>query len=86
MDEEYALYEMIERIAPKIIAEERKIYKGVCINIDYYSGLLYKMLKIICNCTSSRLERTPYGRACKFLQDHPSCLHQHCRDQRVRSY
>ena len=46
MDEEYALYEMIERIAPKIIAEERKIYKGVCINIDYYSGLLYKMLKI----------------------------------------
>mgnify|MGYP000950386784 CR=1 FL=1 len=46
MDEEYALYEMIERIAPEIIAEERKIYKGVCINIDYYSGLLYKMLKI----------------------------------------
>ena len=30
----------------RVIAEERKIYKGVCINIDYYCGLLYKMLKI----------------------------------------
>jgi citrate synthase len=46
MDEEFALYEMIENLAPKIIAEERRIYKGVCINVDYYSGLLYKMLKI----------------------------------------
>lgn len=46
MEEEFALYELIEHVAPKIIAEERKIYKGVCINIDFYSGLLYKMLKI----------------------------------------
>ena len=46
MEEEYGLYELIEHVAPKIIAEERKIYKGVCINIDFYSGLLYKMLKI----------------------------------------
>ena len=45
-DEDMALYNNIEKIAPKLIAKERKIYKGVCINIDYYCGLLYKMLKI----------------------------------------
>lgn len=46
MEEEFALYELIEELAPKIIAEERKIYKGVSMNIDFYSGLLYKMLKL----------------------------------------
>lgn len=46
MDEEFALYELIEEAAPKIIAEERKIYKGVSMNIDFYSGLLYKMLNL----------------------------------------
>ncbi len=46
MQDEFALYELVEEIAPKIIAEERKMYKGVCINIDFYSGLLYKMLKL----------------------------------------
>lgn len=46
MEAEFALYELIEELAPKIIAEERKIYKGVSMNIDFYSGLLYKMLKI----------------------------------------
>ena len=44
--DEFKLYELIERVAPEVIAEEREIYKGVCINIDYYCGLLYKMLKI----------------------------------------
>ena len=45
-EKEFALYSLVERLAPEIIAEKRKIYKGVCINIDYYCGLLYKMLKI----------------------------------------
>jgi citrate synthase len=44
--DEFALYELIERLAPEVIAEERKIYKGVCMNIDFYCGLLYKMLDI----------------------------------------
>ena len=26
--------------------EKRKIYKGVCINIDFYSGFVYKLLDI----------------------------------------
>ena len=44
--EEYALYARVERLAPQIIAEERKIYKGVCANIDFYSGLVYRMLEL----------------------------------------
>ena len=59
---------------------------GAGIYYTSYYFIMGDMYPVICNCTSSRLERTPYGRACKFLQDHPSCLHQHCRDQRVRSY
>ena len=44
--EEFELYSMVERIAPDIIAEERKIYKGVSANVDFYSGLVYNMLEI----------------------------------------
>ncbi|MCI7126511.1 MAG: citrate/2-methylcitrate synthase [Agathobaculum sp.] len=43
-DEEFALYEAVERLAPRVIAEERKIYKGVSANVDFYSGLVYSML------------------------------------------
>ena len=43
-EEEYALYEMVEHMAPKIIAEKRKMYKGVNANVDFYSGLVYSML------------------------------------------
>lgn len=44
--EEYALYEAVERIAPQVIGEERKIYKGVSANIDFYSGFVYSMLDL----------------------------------------
>ena len=44
MQEEFALYEMVERLAPEIIAKERKIYKGVSANVDFYSGFVYHML------------------------------------------
>lgn len=40
------LYQNIEEIAPKLIAEKRKIYKGVSPNIDFYSGFVYDMLGI----------------------------------------
>lgn len=42
--DEFALYEMVERLAPEIIARERKIYKGVSANVDFYSGFVYRML------------------------------------------
>lgn len=41
---EFALYTLVEKLAPKIIAEERKIYKGVSPNVDFYSGFVYQML------------------------------------------
>ncbi len=44
LDKEYELYEKIERLAPEVIADMRKIYKGVCPNIDFYSGFVYNML------------------------------------------
>ena len=43
-EDEYALYEMVERLAPQLIAEKRKMYKGVNANVDFYSGLVYSML------------------------------------------
>ncbi len=42
--EEFALYSLVERLAPQVIAEERKIYKGVSPNVDFYSGFVYHML------------------------------------------
>ncbi len=46
MQKEYALYSAVERLAPKIIAEERRMYKGVSANIDFYSGFVYRMLDL----------------------------------------
>lgn len=43
-DKEFALYTLVERLAPEIIAEKRKIYKGVSPNVDFYSGFVYQML------------------------------------------
>lgn len=40
------LYENIEELAPKIIAEKRNILKGVSPNVDFYSGFVYDMLGI----------------------------------------
>ena len=40
------LYENIEELAPILIAQKRKIYKGVSPNVDFYSGFVYDMLGI----------------------------------------
>ena len=45
-EKEYALYEKVEHMAPEVIAEKRKIYKGVNANVDFYSGFVYSMLGI----------------------------------------
>ena len=44
--EEYALYEKVEHMAPEIIGEKRRMYKGVNANVDFYSGLVYSMLDL----------------------------------------
>ena len=46
LQKEFALYNLVEKLAPKVIANERHIYKGVSANIDFYSGLVYSMLGI----------------------------------------
>ena len=44
LKKEYALYSTVEELAPQVIMEERRIYKGVSANIDFYSGFVYDML------------------------------------------
>ena len=46
MERELQLYNNIEQIAPEVIAEKRRIYKGVSANVDFYSGFVYSMLGI----------------------------------------
>ena len=43
---DFRLYEMVERLAPVIIGQERHIYKGVSANVDFYSGFVYSMLEL----------------------------------------
>ncbi|MDO5520394.1 MAG: citrate/2-methylcitrate synthase [bacterium] len=43
---EYKLYSLVEHLAPEVIAQERRIYKGVSANVDFYSGFVYSMLDL----------------------------------------
>ena len=44
--EEFELYSKVERLAPEVISHNRKMYKGVSANVDFYSGFVYSMLEI----------------------------------------
>ena len=44
LTKEFNFYSMVERLAPEVIAAQRPIYKGVSVNVDFYSGFVYKML------------------------------------------
>jgi citrate synthase len=46
LEDEYNLYSRVEALAPKIISEKKKMYKGVSANVDFYSGFVYRMLGI----------------------------------------
>lgn len=43
---EFKLYNLVESLAPAVIANERQIYKGVSANVDFYSGFVYSMLDL----------------------------------------
>lgn len=45
-EDDLLLYKYIEEAAPKLIAQKRKIMKGVSPNVDFYSGFVYDMLGI----------------------------------------
>lgn len=44
--DDMALYNNIEKVSARLIAQERHIYKGVSPNVDFYSGFVYEMLRI----------------------------------------
>ncbi len=46
LGDEFQLYSKIEKLAPRVIEKNRTMYKGVSVNVDFYSGLVYKMLNI----------------------------------------
>jgi citrate synthase len=46
LSEEFNLYSRVEKLAPQVITDHRKMYKGVSANVDFYSGLVYSMLNI----------------------------------------
>ena len=46
LSEEFELYSLIEKLGPKIISQERHMFKGVCCTVDFYSGFVYEMLGI----------------------------------------
>lgn len=46
-DEEFTLYQTVEKCAPDLIAGKRKMYREtLSANVDFYSGFVYKMLDI----------------------------------------
>ena len=44
LQKEFALYSNVEKLAPDLVAQNRKMYKGISANIDFYSGFVYDML------------------------------------------
>ena len=44
--DEFALYEKVEKLAPGVISGNRKMYKNICANVDFYSGFAYSMLDL----------------------------------------
>lgn len=44
--DEFNLYALVEKLAPEAIAKKRHIYKGVSVNVDFYSGFVYSILGI----------------------------------------
>lgn len=44
--DEFNFYDLVERLAGELIMKQRKIFKNVCANVDFYSGFVYSMLGI----------------------------------------
>jgi citrate synthase len=45
-EEEFALYELIDRIGPDVFNNGRAKKKALCTNVDFYSGFVYDMMGI----------------------------------------
>ena len=43
---EFALYEMVERLASRLLTRRKMLSKPICCNVDFYSGFVYSILDI----------------------------------------
>ncbi|QAT49452.1 citrate/2-methylcitrate synthase [Caproiciproducens sp. NJN-50] len=46
LQEEFKLYDRVERLSKPLVAQHRRLFKPICANVDFYSGLIYRMLGI----------------------------------------
>jgi citrate synthase len=46
LQEEFALYETVEKIASELLSKDKHLSKPICCNVDFYSGFVYSMLGI----------------------------------------
>lgn len=46
LEEEFGLYESVERISAELLTQYRHLSKPICCNVDFYSGFVYSMLGI----------------------------------------
>ena len=45
-EEEFKLYDLVQKLAPVAFREEKGLKKEICANVDFYSGLVFQMLKL----------------------------------------
>ena len=45
-EEEFGLYERVERMASELLTSRKSLHKPICCNVDFYSGFVYSMLGI----------------------------------------
>lgn len=80
--EEFALMERVEKLSPEVFKNHKKDSKMLCANVDMYSGLVYRMLRIppevftppVRGVSGARLVRSPHGGDHHQQPDHPSGL------------
>ncbi len=42
--DEFNLYNSVERLACRLLSEQKSLHKAICANVDFYSGFVYNML------------------------------------------
>ncbi len=42
--DEFNLYDSVERLACRLLSEQKNLHKAICANVDFYSGFVYNML------------------------------------------
>lgn len=45
-EKEFALYDLVQKLAPVAFREEKGLDKPMCANVDFYSGFVYQMMKL----------------------------------------